>query len=584
MSAIRIRLIIPSLVLCFLTNAANAEWPLPWSDEIDKADVKIGDDNNAFYYESGQKVYLLDTGYGVARLRDGVNPEALETGDANPELFAKIPEFRALLVPLSERQLVLFRNGDNGGPRDLERFLQPRRELVEYVLPVVRRSEDDPDEPNAPLVLTDRITVRFAESVPTEARLELIKQSGLKVLPKRSFVPDSYLLTLAEGAVTYTRLLRCANRLHELGSKDRSLLYCFPDFITPTRPAQVPNPGDPLLNQQWHLENTGQGGGTIGADAKVRKAWTTTTGSRHVLIAVVDDSVERDHPDLRDNYINGIRLLPDGSDVPDPTPRKNNEIHGTCCAGIAVACSNCVGGRGVAPTCGLIAVSVPKGSANRLADALYYCKQQRASIITYSETLLEKRDDVRLAVKDITTPNSDYLGIVIVTAAGNGGGNVRKLQVLSHYDGVVCVGATNHFDHHAEYSNHGAELDIVAPSGNQRLNTWGILTTDNTDSLPRRPPHPYSGLLIGDYTQDGSNFKYFSGTSGAAPIVAGVCALMRSANSKMTSVEVIKVLLKSSDPIPGSTSRPANYDTQGHDDYYGVGRVNAEKAVLAAGT
>ena len=65
--------------------------------------------------------------------------------------------------------------------------------------------------------------------------------------------------------------------------------------------AYTGTPNDPLFADQWHLQNTGQTGGTPGADANVVPAWQVATGE-DVTIAIVDDGLQSDHPDLADKY------------------------------------------------------------------------------------------------------------------------------------------------------------------------------------------------------------------------------------------------------------------------------------------
>jgi hypothetical protein len=76
----------------------------------------------------------------------------------------------------------------------------------------------------------------------------------------------------------------------------------------------------------------------------------------------------------------------------------------------------------------------------------------------------------------------------------------------------------------------------------------------------------------------GDNYKHFGGTSASTPLVAGVCALMLSANPDLTAKEVKEILRKTADKI-GS---PSDYSSDGHSRKYGYGRVNADKAVAEA--
>ena len=80
-------------------------------------------------------------------------------------------------------------------------------------------------------------------------------------------------------------------------------VFAHPDFIVETQTKQFLSQfNDQFFNQQWHLNNTGQGGGTIGADINIVDAWRVTFGE-DVLIGILDDSVDVQHEDLLPNYI-----------------------------------------------------------------------------------------------------------------------------------------------------------------------------------------------------------------------------------------------------------------------------------------
>ena len=101
------------------------------------------------------------------------------------------------------------------------------------------------------------------------------------------------------------------------------------------QPRFVPN--DPSFSSQWHLQNTGQGSGTVGEDANVTGAWDSVKGTG-VLISVVDDGVDHQHNDLSPNYQDAIDWDYCGDDGnPSPT---SNDGHGTSAAGVAAGIGN----------------------------------------------------------------------------------------------------------------------------------------------------------------------------------------------------------------------------------------------------
>ena len=96
------------------------------------------------------------------------------------------------------------------------------------------------------------------------------------------------------------------------------------------QPRFIPN--DPSFSSQWHLQNTGQGSGTVGEDANVTGAWDSVRGS-NVLISIVDDGVDHQHNDLSPNYLDAVDWDYCGNDG-NPTP-SSNDGHGTSAAGVA---------------------------------------------------------------------------------------------------------------------------------------------------------------------------------------------------------------------------------------------------------
>ena len=96
-------------------------------------------------------------------------------------------------------------------------------------------------------------------------------------------------------------------------------------------------PNDPLFGDQWHLNNSGQTGGQTGEDANVTGVWNSYNGSG-VVISVIDDGVDHDHPDLNPNYLSSYSYDWCGDDS-DPEPT-SSQPHGTAVAGVAAGVGN----------------------------------------------------------------------------------------------------------------------------------------------------------------------------------------------------------------------------------------------------
>lgn len=166
--------------------------------------------------------------------------------------------------------------------------------------------------------------------------------------------------------------------------------------------------------------------------------------------------------------------------------------------------------------------------------------------------------------QDIVTFQALQNGSVIGSFTASGNPSVTTNAAYpSRHPQVICVGASTDFDYRSDYSQYGTNLSIVAPSGG---GVGGIYTTDRTGANG----YNTSAGTAGDYDTG------FSGTSSASPLAAGVGALVLSMSTNLTRVQVKEILQGTADKIGGVTY------TGGTNLFYGWGRVNAEKAVLAA--
>ena len=315
---------------------------------------------------------------------------------------------------------------------------------------------------------------------------------------------------------------------------------------------------DPLLNDQWHYNNDGHIAGTkVGADANVFKAWETgVTGSKDVLVAIIDGGFQVDHPDLKDNvWINEAELNgkpgvdDDGDGYVDDiygynfvinSSNINAHSHGTHVAGTVGATNN--NGIGV---CGVAGGSDGKGgvkmmvcqvfdsraSSSAVADfgaALVYAADRGASIAqcSWGASVAGDEDKSVTEAVDYFTKNGggDKMnGGLCIFAAGNNG------EEGDYYPGcldkVVAVGSMAPDGSVAYYSNRGKWVDVTAPGGlEDNGQQYGVLST-----LPN------------------STYGYNEGTSMACPHVSGIAALILSKyGNKQFSNETLRTLLTTS--------------------------------------
>ena len=315
---------------------------------------------------------------------------------------------------------------------------------------------------------------------------------------------------------------------------------------------------DPLLNDQWHYNNDGHIAGTkAGADANVFKAWETgVTGSKDVVVAIIDGGFQVDHPDLKDNVwinekeLNGEPGVDDDKDgfVDDiygynfviNSSNINAHSHGTHVAGTVGATNN--NGIGV---CGVAGGSDGKGGvkmmvcqvfdsrASSSADAdfgaaLVYAADRGASIAqcSWGASVAGDEDKSVTEAVDYFTKNGggDKMnGGLCIFAAGNNG------EEGDYYPGcldkVVAVGSMAPDGSVAYYSNRGKWVDVTAPGGlEDNGQQYGVLST-----LPN------------------STYGYNEGTSMACPHVSGIAALILSKyGNKNFSNETLRTLLTTS--------------------------------------
>lgn len=338
-------------------------------------------------------------------------------------------------------------------------------------------------------------------------------------------------------------------------------------------------PGDRGFPRQWHLLNTGQGGGTPGADCNAAAAWDVTWGDPEIVVAVIDDGFDLDHPDLVGKWRDPFDAT--GGDF-QPLPEYGDN-HGTACAGVAVAGRG--GGRtvGVAPDCSLM----PIRHAGRLGDyqeaqAFKHAFEKGADVIScswgpydaYSQQFQPMSSLTRTVVDLCATKGRDGRGIPIFFAAGNGN-EPLDLDGYANHHNVIAVAASTNLDDKAWYSDYGPNVWVCAPSSG---GTLGIYTVDRTGEDGYAPDS--------DYTAD------FGGTSSATPLVAGVAALMLSVNPALTVAEVKEILKETAAPIRIDAPREYKdfwgdeysdaYDAQGHSPVFGWGRIDAGMAVALA--
>jgi thermitase len=293
----------------------------------------------------------------------------------------------------------------------------------------------------------------------------------------------------------------------------------------PAAPSDSPLPDDPEFPSQWALERVG-----------ALCAWEHGQGSPDVTVAVVDSGVDLGHPDLVG------RLRGDGFDFVDgdAEPRDENG-HGTNVAGvIAATAGNAEGIAGLAPAVQLLPVRVMDaqgyGSERLIAEGVRYAVDRGARVINLSVgvSLLLAEDVASQPVADAIA-YAGAQGALVVVAAGNDYAPVPNALAVDAPH-VLVVAASDEEDRRASFSNFGPWVDVVAPG-------VSILSTMPTYEvyLTRAELPPDRRFQQG--------YDYMSGTSQAAPHVAGLAALLFAQHPEWTPEQVAALIRASAADI-----------------------------------
>ena len=245
-------------------------------------------------------------------------------------------------------------------------------------------------------------------------------------------------------------------------------------------------PNDEVFEDQWHLQNTGQTSGTFGEDANVTSVWNSYTGSG-IIISVVDDGLDKDHPDISPNYSPNHSYDWCNNDA-DPTPTSNNG-HGTAAGGVAAAAGDnsihVAGAAYDATLAGSTLIACWAGDSTE-ADALSFMNNE-THIYTNSwgpsdngQTLDAPGPLMLAAFENDAYDGRNGLGNIITWAAGNG----LTSNDNANYDGwansrfTIAVSAITHYGEQSYYSEPGASILVAAHSNGDGE---GITTTDIHD-------------------------------------------------------------------------------------------------------
>ncbi|MEO5668490.1 MAG: S8 family serine peptidase [Bdellovibrionota bacterium] len=367
----------------------------------------------------------------------------------------------------------------------------------------------------------------LSQSVKTLAQFGLqVKQvvnADENVVLVKSTKPE--LMSLGSNSAT-----RMMSQVRDFGNVE----FIEPNFVYHAFDLPESLPNDPDFNRLWAMKNNGQAdksgrAGIVGADIHAPEAWAISTGSKDVVVAIIDTGIDYTHPDLQAN----VWSAPDNANVhgynaiTDKLDPMDDHSHGTHCFGtIAGSGDNGVGVAGVTWHASVMGVKFLTGAGSgTLADAVKaidWATAHGAQIMSnswggggYSQALFD-------AIKRAQDKN-----ILFIAAAGNDSSdNDANPSYPASYqlDNVISVAASNNVDALAYFSNYGATTVHLAAPGE---NIYSTIPTA--------------------LSKGGVAYDTYSGTSMATPHVSGAAALLLAKEPSLTYAQVKARLMDSTD-------------------------------------
>jgi len=373
------------------------------------------------------------------------------------------------------------------------------------------------------------ILVRYAPGVSASEIAEINRSRGARIL---EVIPELGIYRLAiPGNATVGAMV--AEFSHDPRCEDVEPNYIGEggDFI----------PNDDSFKRQWHLNNTGQFGGTEDADIDAVEGWQITRGDSSVIVAVLDSGISFDHLEFAGRTLPGFDFVNEDGDPDD------DQSHGVFVTGLLAANSdNNLSIAGVDHFTQILPVKVldadNRGTVSDLVQGLVFAADQGASVVNMSLIGYGRSNFLEDALQFARDS-----GAILIACAGNGGiGDAdRSGPGVSRL--TISVGASTLSDARAGFSGTGSALDVVAPGS-------GVLTVSFSSA---------------------NGASWFSGCSAATPIVSGIASLILALDPALTHDQVREILTQSADDLVG----PASEDTPGRDDFFGYGRVNMNQAL-----
>lgn len=277
------------------------------------------------------------------------------------------------------------------------------------------------------------------------------------------------------------------------------------------------------------------GGNNWGADLiNAPTVWNNGHTGQGIIVAVIDTGVDYNHEDLKNNiWINtkeiaGNGIDDDGNGYIDDVrgwnfDNDNNNVldnngHGTHVSGTIAAENNGIGVTGIAYNSQIMPVKAldanGSGSSSNITKGIYYAVDNGAKVINLSLGGDSSNDSLKSAIEYASSK-----GVIVVMAAGNNSESIPSYPARYAYNSGIAVGAVDQNNNFADFSNRSGSKEIA------------YITAPGVNVYSTVPNNQYDT---------------YSGTSMAAPHIAGVVALMLSANPNLTESQVRQIIISTS--------------------------------------
>ena len=386
---------------------------------------------------------------------------------------------------------------------------------------------------------SDSIIVKYKKNASPEMRKQARSLVKAKISDLNNDEIDDNFTSLFSGRLAKFKIsgMSAKEAIDRLKSH-QAIEYVEPDYRVSIASAT----NDPRFDDLWGLNNEGQTGGTADADIDAPEAWSISTGSRDVVVGVIDTGVDYSHPDLAANaWVNSGEIAGDGidndgngyiddvhginaiTDVGDPM---DDEGHGTHVSGtIGASGNNGVGVVGVNHDVSIVGCKFLAADGTGSTSGAIKCIDYMVGLKNAGVNLRVLNNSwggggFSQALADAITA-SEQADILFVAAAGNDAvDNDQNPHYPSNYenDNVLSIASTDSRDNMSSFSQ------------------WGLTSVDMGA--------PGSGILS---TVPGNSYATYSGTSMATPHVAGAAALVLSVNPDLTTLELKELLMSSGD-------------------------------------